>query len=650
MRPIYISLQDSFKLGLVFCMTFSGLSSGCSAKTCRGGSNADDEWSEYGDGDGDGDGDIQVGNSPGDGDLSFGYDTSFDAAGVQTHIPVGETAGVDESDLVQVQGQRLYVHSRCTGLNVLDMANPSYPVVIGNNAEVAGKAGELYVRDEHALVVVAESSCDLPGELGGWFVVDRHQVAAVDTSDSFSTLGAACLPGHVVSSRAIEDRLYVLSVYAPAAGPALSWLIVLDIADPSAHRVIDVESFSGVAHEFHVTASSIAVAEKILQGDTSLPAEESLPTEGMGMGGAGADLGMGGDLSWTPDEGPKAPPHPASASETLDTNMRYFTMDADSGKLRARGQARLYGAPQGRFHYDIHGDFLRVVTFEGRELGSNVFVVDLQDPDHLEIVGGYYGLAPGEDLHAALFAGDRLYVVTYEAVIIRTDPLWVFDLQSPEPELMAHLEVPGFSSHLYPLSGDTLLAIGRGDEGAGVAASLFDVSQITAPVEVSRVELGDVEAFTEGNLDFRGVNLHALGQGPRLLTLPLTVQQEIGGGCTQSSSLEFIDVTETSLTHRSTVPLPDRPRRTLALDSNVISVGDVHVTTYDVADRAVPFVRSTVTVGDPDAPIECIDFQEVLGNSPDALEGGDGWWEGDDSEWSGDYGGVEYHDDDDGCD
>jgi hypothetical protein len=102
-------------------------------------------------------------------------------------------------------------------------------------------------------------------------------------------------------------------------------------------------------------------------------------------------------------------------------------------------------------------------------------------------------------------------------------------------------------------------------------------------------------------------------------------------------------VGDVDLTHLSTLSLPDRALRTLALDQNAIAVGEVHVTTFDVTVATNPFVRSTVTVGDPDAPIECIDFSEVLGNSSDAIF--DDWendWEGDDWE-EGDW------DDDDGC-
>ncbi len=525
-------------------------------------------------------------------------------------VPVFDSSSlpleIEEGDLVQLEEKKLYVHNEIKGLTVLDVSDVTQPKILGQIAEVAGNAGELYVRGKHAIVVVEQDAetCEFTSGAGAWSVNERHKIASLDTVHTFSLLDSECLPGKVVGSRLVAERLYVLSENS-GFGAAASWLTVFDISNPQEIIVLDVESFAGTAHEFYVSNQAVYVAERVFAG-----------TE-VAVQGAGR-AGMGGAPSWAPTEAPKEVPPPNAPAESLGTNLRYYEIGSVDDPLIARGSLPIFGAPQGRFHFDEAGDTFRLVTFLGRAEGSAVTVVDISNPDKLRVEGALLALAPREDLHAARFVGDSLYVVTYEAVILRTDPLWIIDLSDPQaPTVQGSLEIPGFSSFLYP-RGDTLLAVGRGDQGARVAVSLFDVSNPAAPAEIQRLELGADTALTEGNLDYRGLSILEVGTSNPLLAVPLTVQTLNGDSCTQENSMAFIEWGQGSLTLRSEVSLTDRARRTLAIDNHVVSVGDVNITTFDVSNLGAPLVRSTITVGDRDAPLECIEFDEVLGNSPDA--------------------------------
>lgn len=106
---------------------------------------------------------------------------------------------------------------------------------------------------------------------------------------------------------------------------------------------------------------------------------------------------------------------------------------------------------------------------------------------------------PGEQLYAARFLGDRLYLVTFRVV----DPLYAIDLSDPtDPAIIGELSIPGYSDYLHPVGDDLLLGIGKdavadpgdGDgRGAwyqGVKLSLFDVSQPGQPVELQSLTIG----------------------------------------------------------------------------------------------------------------------------------------------------------------
>lgn len=500
---------------------------------------------------------------------------------------------IEESDLVQIEGDTLYVHNVHNGLSLIDIEAASQPRLRGQVAETAGKAGELYVRGDYAVVVLGEEGdgCTLPLELGGSTVTERHRIATVATDDAPVFLTDLCLPGHVVANRLVGNALYVVSSFEKF-GEVTSWLIGVDVTDVTAPHVTKVLALDQRAHEVHVTERAIYLAQE-LTADGEVVNQATTPTTSGGS---------------------QTPPEQAS------TRIRYFDLSQGPAALAELGSIDLAGAPQGRFHLDEWGDTFRVVTFSGRDQGSNLYVLDVSHPKTITVQGQLLGLAAGEDLHATRFAGDQVYVVTYEAVILRTDPLWVIDLSEPSaPRVRGRLEIPGFSNFIYP-RGDTLLAVGRGDSGNRVAVSLFDVSDPADPRELRRLELGNDNSFSEANLDFRGVTVieNAFG-APSLIALPITEQHEIGDGtCQHTSQLHLIDLRAADLVVRGTASFESMIQRTLPVDNRLYVVGTLHLGSYDVSQRDAPVLETELVLGNLDLPVECIAFVDVLGNSPDA--------------------------------
>ncbi len=148
-------------------------------------------------------------------------------------------------------------------------------------------------------------------------------------------------------------------------------------------------------------------------------------------------------------------------------------------------------------------------------------VAQLPNPDQPAVIG-----KPNESIYGVRIMGERAYVVTFQ----RTDPLYVFNITDPEaPFIAGELELPGFSELLHPINNDRLLGIGYdADENGltqGLKASLFDVSQITAPSVISSITLGDRYTRSPATNNFKAFSIVTSSSDEHRFTLPLSLYE-----------------------------------------------------------------------------------------------------------------------------
>lgn len=155
-----------------------------------------------------------------------------------------------------------------------------------------------------------------------------------------------------------------------------------------------------------------------------------------------------------------------------------------------------------QFSMDEYNGYFRVATTTGQVVrlfneatsSNHVYVLKAET---LEIIGKLEGLAPGEEIYSARFMGNRCYLVTFRKV----DPLFTIDLSNPEePKVLGKLKIPGYSDYLHPYDENHLIGIGKetveAEEGyfawyQGLKISIFDVSNVTSPREVSKIVIGN---------------------------------------------------------------------------------------------------------------------------------------------------------------
>lgn len=123
------------------------------------------------------------------------------------------------------------------------------------------------------------------------------------------------------------------------------------------------------------------------------------------------------------------------------------------------------------------------------------------DSGTLREVGHLDGLGLDEQVKAVRFIEDRAYVVTFR----QTDPLFAIDLSDDTaPRLLGELKMPGFSEYLHPLGDGRLLGIGSDADPqtgrvTGFKASLFDVSDPTAPKELDSIVEADRQSLVSND-------------------------------------------------------------------------------------------------------------------------------------------------------
>lgn len=151
------------------------------------------------------------------------------------------------------------------------------------------------------------------------------------------------------------------------------------------------------------------------------------------------------------------------------------------GFLTVSAVAEIPGRLLNQFSLDEYNDYLRAaVTVGSEETENDVYILNKD----LLVAGQITGLGITERIYSARFVGDKGYLVTFK----QTDPFYVLDLSDPaNPSVKGELKIPGYSSYLHPIDENTMLGIGK--EDAYVKISVFDVSNVSNPVETSKYSL-----------------------------------------------------------------------------------------------------------------------------------------------------------------
>jgi inhibitor of cysteine peptidase len=223
--------------------------------------------------------------------------------------------------------------------------------------------------------------------------------------------------------------------------------------------------------------------------------------------------------------------------EVQSTVITKFTLSGGTVTYAATGKVK--GHILNQFAMDEYEGYFRIATtirgyVDNRDTSTNnVYVLD----NELKSTGSLEDVAPGESIYAVRFMGKRAYLVTF----LHVDPLFVIDMSQPaDPRILGKLKIPGYSDYLQPYDENHLIGIGKEVDPSidadlihtenavyytaiqGVKLALFDVSDVTNPIEVYKEVIGD--RGTE-SLAARDHKAFLFDREKGLVVIPVTVAQ-----------------------------------------------------------------------------------------------------------------------------
>lgn len=196
------------------------------------------------------------------------------------------------------------------------------------------------------------------------------------------------------------------------------------------------------------------------------------------------------------------------------------------GAITYLAKGEVPGTLDNQFSMDEYKDNLRVASTSsiytprfGQYTYNNVYVLD----EKMATIGELTHIAEQETIYSTRFIGDRLYMVTFK----RIDPFFVIDLAKPEnPEILGKLKIPGYSDYLHPYDATHIIGIGKetttndwgGVSTSGVKLALFDVSDVTSPKQLDKVQIGDAGSDSAALSDHHAFLFE---KGKNLLVIPV---------------------------------------------------------------------------------------------------------------------------------
>ncbi len=430
-----------------------------------------------------------------------------------------QEVGVDEGDIVETDGDHVYVASS-DGLRVVSIAD----------AEVVAepelpKGTHQLLLDGDRLVVVTSSWSGAPDTI--------VSLLDVDDPTSPTLLGRSHLEGSVVATRAVDGvaRLVITTSFDQrlpfvqpnqfgldeesalernkeiiaestvedwlprwfeeeangAFGPMAPVLPCEQVAAPAEFAGLGITWIGSI--DVDGDGTPVGSAGVVSTGDTVYASTDNLYIATRNWewqwGGPVPIDAEAGTSETAPDEVPGPPP----------TLIHQFSLDDGTGATYV-ASGKVEGRLLNQFAMSEYEGNLRVATTTddaggfGDQSESTVYVLR-PEGDELRQISSVGGLGKDEQIYAVRFIDNLAYVVTFRQI----DPLYVIDLTDPaNPVAAGELKIPGYSAYLHPVGDGLLLGVGQDatDEGrtTGTQLSLFDVSNPADPQRISTLPIG----------------------------------------------------------------------------------------------------------------------------------------------------------------
>lgn len=489
---------------------------------------------------------------------------------------------VEESDIVKVIGNRMYVLNNYRGLVVVNIEDTE-DIYVEGSVQVLGHPISMYVVDFLGFVIVGNApSLDGTGyHSGAMYIIDL-----MDNSEP-RIVQMVELTGYPVDSRRVGQVIYVISndydyyYWGWNWGGVRGGMMEVDTAmDAGTDESMQIASEEKEGPKTHVT--SVAFTDPLNIGEKD-------------------NVEISGNAGLI-HASPFAIYVPQPNYDYADPETRFVYVDISDplGDIIVRDDISIPGLLMDRYQMDHYKGTFRVVTQTWpsddwwSELPmSTLYVIDARDPDELKRVSKLL-IDDSGNLMATRFEGDRAYTIHLPRTI---DPLDVIDLSDPaDPKLTDILELPGWVEHMEVI-GYNIIAVGvddQSDSGWKVSLSLFDVSDASNAVLKERIIIGEGHTYSSANYDPKALTILE-DQG--LVLIPYNSYDWRGYyGSENAVQIASFDLDEGTLAKRGKIDSPDNVERTRWVNGAVVTMSQRKVQTIDVEDLDLPEVLDSVDI------------------------------------------------------
>jgi len=515
-----------------------------------------------------------------------------------------QVAGVDEADTVKTDGKYLYVIGNNSQVVYIVDANPQNAKVLAkiwlNNTYLSGVylssdgnklavLGTQYLYNSRYILPFNSAAAIMPYYASGTTFVNVYNIA--NKANPVLTRNFT-ISGNYVNSRMIGDYIYDIITenayvvngtavlptvftgndayniaatriyYANGSDTYYSYttIVGLNIMDDS-QQPTNMTIMMGSAGTIYVSQSNIYVTYPITEW-------QDIPKATTPASSATADNETFTILPM---------PMPIIGRTVTWQGLDIYRIHISDSTMTFAAKGNVTGTVLSQYSMDEYNGYFRIATTSydynssanswSATLQNNLYILN----SDLQTVGKIENLASGETMHSARFMGDRCYLVTFNQV----DPLFVVDVSQPtNPQVLGNLTIPGYSDFLQPYDATHLIGIGQEvdasidadkvhEQGAvyytailGLKISLFDVSDVANPKEISKVVIGDRGTTSEALSDPKALLFDA---SRNLMVLP--VQLYLLPNATASTSTPAPTVTPA-------VPTPTKDGVTIGSSSD----------------------------------------------------------------------------------
>lgn len=416
-----------------------------------------------------------------------------------------QVAGVDEADTVKTDGQYLY---KMTGSNIYILK--AYPpqdaqLVSTITLDSMSPAG-IYATSDRLVVLGNYGASMIQAYYGAYY---ENTMAFAKVYDVSNKSDIRLLRTYAMNGSYVKDSSRMIGKYVYFVISELAYIINDTVILPQVYSGGETKTvppteiyYSGIPDSYLSYTTFVALNVQ----DTGEEPSRMTVT----MGATSAMYVSLKNIYVT---------FPETSGETS-----IYRVSLDGNNLACEAKGSVPGRILDQFSMDEYDGYFRVVTADQTSgiviwtlpiVGINVTGGILQGPVSTPLVGGAQrtnlyvlnlnmsvlgkleNISVGENLHSARFVGDRCYLVTFQ----KTDPLFVIGLSDPtNPIILGELNVTGYSDYLQPYDETHIIGVGKETTEAeqgwfawyqGVKISIFDVSNVSNPVQLAKYVIGD---------------------------------------------------------------------------------------------------------------------------------------------------------------